>query len=278
MKRIILCADDYGQSHAISQAIIDLVKAKRLSAVSCMVTTADWPVYAKQLISYKHNISIGLHFNLTEGNFLSNTSKGFSALPSLLLKSHFRWLSKRAIGAELNAQLDRFTDTMGMLPDFIDGHQHIHHFPVIRDVLLEIYEEKLRKHGCCVRSVYSINQRGSFRSSAYLKKMIIQLSGAAVFNNRLVKKNILHNTSFSGIYSWDNNKDYATLFGDFLQATQDGGLIMCHPGWEDTDESDVISHIRPTEYAFLGSDFFLKLLDEYHVRLVTFKELKNLNS
>src|SRR4051812_45503662 len=34
---MILCADDYGLSHDIDRAILDLCRAGRLTAVSCMV-------------------------------------------------------------------------------------------------------------------------------------------------------------------------------------------------------------------------------------------------
>jgi predicted glycoside hydrolase/deacetylase ChbG (UPF0249 family) len=42
MKRIVLCADDFGQSAAISQGILQLVQAGRLSAVSCMTEADSW--------------------------------------------------------------------------------------------------------------------------------------------------------------------------------------------------------------------------------------------
>ncbi len=38
-KNIILCADDYGISHSVDRAIIDLLDKNRLSAVSCMTSS-----------------------------------------------------------------------------------------------------------------------------------------------------------------------------------------------------------------------------------------------
>ena len=70
-KRIVLCADDYGQAPAISDGIIELLKDQRLSAVSCMTNTPDWPIYAKNLLPFRLERDIGLHFNLTEGKPLS---------------------------------------------------------------------------------------------------------------------------------------------------------------------------------------------------------------
>ena len=72
MKHIILCADDYGQNFAISQAIVDLFEKKRLSATSCMVTSPDWPRYSSLLIPFRDHVDVGLHFNLSEGFPLSD--------------------------------------------------------------------------------------------------------------------------------------------------------------------------------------------------------------
>lgn len=276
MKHIILCADDYGQSHAISQAIIDLLKNRRLTATSCMVTSPEWRLYASWLIPYKNQVDIGLHFNLTEGNPIDHLNHGFASLSHLLLKSHLRWVNKHAIRAELNAQLDQFISAMGMLPDFIDGHQHVHQFPMIRDVLFEVYEERLRQHGCYVRSIDDPRALWNVKAVAYSKKLILQLSGAAAFKKRLVARNIPHNGSFSGVYSFGSLVQYESLFGLFLKDIKQGGLIMCHPGLEDVGSADAIHSSRLEEYKFIKSEQYLKFLDEAQVKLVRFKELNNL--
>src|SRR6476661_9118413 len=71
-KRIVLCADDYGQALEISQGIIQLIQQKRLSATSCMVNTAVWHECAQWLIPFYQGVDIGLHFNLTRGTALSS--------------------------------------------------------------------------------------------------------------------------------------------------------------------------------------------------------------
>lgn len=267
MKYIILCADDYGQTHAISQAIIDLLKNRRLTATSCMVTSAVWPAHANWLIPYKNQVDIGLHFNLTEG---------FVPLSQLLVQSHLRWLNKQAVHKELNAQLDQFISVMGMLPDFIDGHQHVHQFPIIRDALFEVYEERLREHGCYIRCIDDPDAIWNVKTVAYRKKLILQLSGAIALKRRLVKYNIPHNKSFSGVYSFGCQVQYESLFRLFLKDIKQGGLMMCHPGLEDLGSMDTIHASRLKEYEFLKSDRCLKLLSEAQIRLVRFKELHSL--
>ncbi|WP_292256660.1 ChbG/HpnK family deacetylase, partial [Mesorhizobium sp.] len=40
------------------------------------------------------------------------------------------------VHAELDAQYDRFVEALEGPPDYIDGHQHVHFLPVVRNWLL----------------------------------------------------------------------------------------------------------------------------------------------
>ena len=66
-RRIILCADDYGISPAVSAAIRDLIARRRINATSVMVGTASFsPSEAHALagVAATH-AAIGLHVTLT---------------------------------------------------------------------------------------------------------------------------------------------------------------------------------------------------------------------
>ena len=261
MKRIILCADDYGQNKAISQAIIELISENRLSATSCMTTSPDWLDQAKHLQPFD-NIDIGLHFNLTEGRPLSQEMavQGFSTLQQILLKSHLKQINKAAVTAELHAQLDQFVKGMGRLPDYIDGHQHIHHMPVIRDAVLAVYQQRLSAQSAqktyirCVNDVQTYFRFGD----AYVKRVLIQSTGASSFKKQLLANKIPHNSSFSGIYTFSLSKQYGLLFKQFLDNTSNNGMIMCHPGLQDTTSNDEIKLSRYDEYCYFKSHQFLE--------------------
>ena len=75
MKYFTLCADDFGYSTEVSQGILSLISIERLTATSCMTNMPDWKNSASKLIPYKDQIDIGLHFNLTEGEALSEDKK-----------------------------------------------------------------------------------------------------------------------------------------------------------------------------------------------------------
>src|ERR1700676_3584839 len=66
-RRIIICADDYGISPAVSSAIRDLIARRRINATSVMVAapTFDSDEAAKLwAVAAKHS-SVGLHVTLT---------------------------------------------------------------------------------------------------------------------------------------------------------------------------------------------------------------------
>jgi predicted glycoside hydrolase/deacetylase ChbG (UPF0249 family) len=273
MKRIIICADDYGQNSAISQAIVELLRENRLSATSCLVTSPAWSGVAKWLAPLINKADIGLHFNLTEGKPLSDKLSKFFSLKELIIKANLGQLDQKVIAAELRAQLDSFTNQTGQLPDFIDGHQHVHQFPIIRDAVIEVYEERLRLNGSYLRCTYDPFTLYRVKYVAYFKQLIIQLCGGIQFKQELVKLKIPHNTTFAGIYDFENSYEYSSLFLRFLNQVQDGGLVMCHPGLLSSEEPDLMATARHNEYLYLSSLSYFDAIGGHNVKMVRFKNL-----
>ncbi len=262
-KHVTICADDYGQNLEISQAIIDLINLQKISATSCMVNSKNFNESAKLLIPVKDAVDIGLHFNLTEGYACSNKSHKFGSLASVLLKSRLGLLDKNFIKNELCAQLDVFEKTFKVLPDFIDGHQHVHHMPIIRDIVVEVYNERFQDSRTYIRC---LDKNLVALKAISFKKLIIYLSGVKVFKKLLDKNNIPHNTSFSGVYDFVKSTDYAKYFNLFLQDINDGGLIMCHPGYQNINsENDSLHESRLNEVNFFKSDLYINLLEKHNV-------------
>jgi hypothetical protein len=271
MKSIILCADDYGQNTSISQAIITLFEKNRLSATSCMTNSYYWPTHAKWLLPFQDQADIGLHFNLTEGKPLTDEmGSEFDSHTDLLMKAYLRQLNKAAIEAEFNAQIDQFMSAFGREPDFIDGHQHIHQLPVIRDIVVDIFNQRLKKTNAYVRSVYNPNLVKQFKTSGFIKKVIIQMTGASGLRKLLSQNNIHFNTSFSGIYDFSQARDYFRYFPQFLDEIGNKGVIMCHPGLKESSQDDVIAKSRQYEFDYLLTDKFLEECEKRQIVLKRF--------
>ncbi|MDE5039758.1 ChbG/HpnK family deacetylase, partial [Francisella tularensis subsp. holarctica] len=77
-------------------------------------------------------------------------------------------------------------------PDFIDGHQHVHHFPIIRTAVINLYKDfNMYTKQTYIRSTDKMDKSD-------FKSLIIYRSGAKKFSNMLIKNNIKHNSSFAG--------------------------------------------------------------------------------
>ena len=260
----ILCADDYSQNEAISDGILELIDKKRINATSSLVNSPLWSNAHHALLPYKTETQLGLHLNFTWGTPLSTAWKKqygtqFGNLGSVIKQCFLTRYSKQVLIAEITAQVDAFTHAMGMFPNFIDGHQHIHQLPGIRDVLIELYQTQqwtnfFRTTSNGLSDYLSLN--------TFPKSQLIALLGASVFKKSLNKNNIQTNTSFAGIYNFENAANYRDYFKKFLKSTQTGGLIMCHPGKQSDDTSDPLYQFRPLEWAYFMSEEFLDDLSQ----------------
>jgi predicted glycoside hydrolase/deacetylase ChbG (UPF0249 family) len=256
MKSIILCADDFGQNEDISLGILDLVSKKRLSAVSCMTNLPGWHSHGPALREMAADVAVGLHFNLTFGKPLTaapslSQQGSFFSLPALLLRCYVHHITLAEVEQELIAQLEQFQKIMGRLPDFIDGHQHVHQFPIIRDALLNVYQKTFTEQRPYIRQ--TLTQQGPYAK----KRWVINHTGAKILHQQLQQANIPHNSEFAGIYDFDPTLYYGDLFQKFCGTIKRDGLIMCHPGFASEDQTDAIRASRVKEYHYLAGDNFL---------------------
>lgn len=260
-KRIVLCADDYGQALEITQGILNLLERERISAVSCLTNSPRWPEDAKKLWPYLNKTDIGLHFNLTWGKALSPQfsqvyGSQFPKISALMSRAFLRQLDSAVIEEECNAQLDAFINEFDHYPRFIDGHQHIHQFPVIRKAVISVYLKRLYpKHAYVRLLTLPVKRRDPYFD---FKKSILYMTGSKALQKLLRWYSIPHNHSFAGIYVFSKSNQYDRLFEKFLQQVDDGGLIMCHPGLQASSHEDPIAQARYDEYKYFSSDKFLE--------------------
>ena len=274
-KQITLCADDYAQNTTISEGIVHLAEQGRINATSCMVNSEAWDETHQALHSLQSTTYIGLHFNLTHGDALSpvwkeNYGVSLPGMANLLKKSCFRRLNPEVIVMEIQAQLEAYTNAMNAYPDFIDGHQHIHQLPVIRDALLAVYADL--PPGMFIRKTCN-GWLDLLSADGFPKRQSIALLGGIAFQKRLAHWDLPTNTSFSGIYNFKDAVNYRHYFKQFLKHSQDGGLIMCHPGNPSDDISDPLHRYRHYELDYLMSDEYLSDMDSHSIQLMR-KETK----
>lgn len=241
---IVLCADDYGQSQAISDGILDLLAAGRLSATSCMSESPRWPEDAVRLRPYLGRADIGLHFNLTHA--FQGEAPGIGHWIARSLSGR---IDRAAIRQSLQQQLRAFEDALGAPPDFIDGHQHVHLLPGIREEVFAC-ALALPTRPYLRLATPRLNDGDSAAKAAILRLLGTGFAGAAR------RHGLRTNTAFAGLYSLDPAADYPALMRGWLRGARPGSLIMCHPGRATIDPADPIADTRPRELSYLQSAEF----------------------
>ena len=255
MTRVLaLCADDYGVAPGVSAGILQLAKAERLSAISCITNSPHWPEQAPHLSDLPKSVDVGLHLNFTEGAPLSQRlARRWPTLPSLatlIARAHLGLLPIAELRGEVHAQLRAFLHGYGIAPAYIDGHQHVHHLPGLRDAILDVAEH--------------VQPLPAVRSTAHLigpgdgfKRWVIEATGGRRLERTLIERVMAFNPSLLGAYDF-KEPDYGALMRAWLQALPaDGGLLFCHPGTRQADDPpDAIADARERELAYLSSAAF----------------------
>jgi len=256
---ITVCADDYGLAPGLSHAIRDLILKRRLHATGCMTGSGYWPEQAELLKPLDGLAHMGLHITLTEQRPVTILPKlaPNGKLPKvdwLIKRSWLGLLDKAEIAQEINAQFDSFVTHFGRAPDFLDGHHHVHQLPIIRDVVLDIWQNRMNKQGwvrSCWENPITLYRRGVDQ----LRASIIALLGLE-WHHMMHRHKVPHNLSFRGVYDLTDRIPFETLFSTFLEAPCPGTLIMVHPGQVDEAliAADCLTDQRENEYAFLASE------------------------
>jgi predicted glycoside hydrolase/deacetylase ChbG (UPF0249 family) len=180
-----------------------------------------------------------------------------------------RRVDRDAVLGEIRAQLDAFEAAMQRAPSYVDGHQHVHQFPVVRDLLVG---ELLRRYGKG-RLPWLRRTRGAARWR--FKGHVIEAMGAHALERIARAHGFAQNTSLLGVYDFRGGPErFRRLLKQWLHDARDGDLLMCHvatailPG-------DEIAQPRVDEYRVLASDEFETMVREAGV---TIKRLGSLAS
>jgi chitin disaccharide deacetylase len=274
VRRILLCADDYGISPGVSEAIRELLVRGRLNATSAMVVAPSLS-RAEALSLSILNVgsrrgAIGLHLTLSapfrplSAAFRPRRHGTFLPLAELVLAALLRRLDAAAIAAEVDAQLEHFATLFGAPPDFVDGHHHVHLLPQVRGAVLATV--KRAAPGAYVRQCGSA--RPLWRSIHDPKGLFVAVLSRALCQ-RAQALGVPTNPAFAGTYAFRPDADFPALFPRFLDGLPDGGLIMCHPGHVDAEleRLDPLTDLREKEFAYLASDAFADLLAARKVAL-----------
>ena len=264
MRRIWLCADDYAISPAVSAGIRELIARGRLNATSAMAVAPSFAAEAPRLaaVASEHRAATGLHLTLTGASrpltaFRPISGETFPPLAVLARLAFLHRLNEAVLKREIEAQLAAFLAAFGRAPDFVDGHQHVHLFPQIRDAVLAAV--KRAAPDAWVRQCGSpLPLRALARDFKTLALSILSRG----LRRRAAALALKTNPAFAGVYDLDPGTDFAALFPRFLARMPGGGVVMCHPGHVDAElrSLDPLTDLRETEFRYFAGDEFPRAL------------------
>jgi len=264
----VLCADDYGIAPGVGRGIRALAAAGRLSATSCMTVFPEWPDEAARLAGAADHIDIGLHLTLTDHAPLGTMPRlapggRLPGLGRLIRLAHLRRVDQVEVAGEIARQLDAFEAAVGHPPAFIDGHQHVHLLPVVRDAVLALYGRRLDRRHTWMRSCVEPPAR-ILRRRVDAARALVIATLAGPLERAAARAGIACNQGFAGVTSFRPGRTVEADFAAYLDDTGPRPLVMCHPGEPDDVLAgrDPILAARATELAYLASDRFSALLDE----------------
>jgi predicted glycoside hydrolase/deacetylase ChbG (UPF0249 family) len=138
-KKLIVNADDFGQSDGINRGIIRAFEQGILTSASLMVrypSASDAAAYSKS-----NSLDIGLHVDL--GEWIYQNEEWIPVYEVVLLDN------VKIVEEEINRQLDEFNRLVGKKPTHLDSHQHVHKSENLLPIFINIAEKlNVTLRGC----------------------------------------------------------------------------------------------------------------------------------
>jgi hypothetical protein len=227
-----------------------------------MASMPAWPEHAVDLAGRRDRVAIGLHLDLTARPF-AGMGRPYG-LGELIVGSLARRLEGAAIAAEFERQFDLFEAALGVAPDHVDGHRHVHALPQVSDALLSVLRRRYGARAAALRplvraphdAIGRILQRRAARGKALTVAAL-----CAGFGRRVAAAGFATNLGFAGFSRFGDKRSFDGEFDEFVKAPGPRHLIMCHPGFASAALArlDPLNEGREAEYvSLMGRDDALR--------------------
>ncbi len=257
MQNVIINADDYAMDAGVDAAILKLGAIGSIGSASAMVLSPRWGEAARASQDAP-SISFGLHLDFTS-EFVEGPFAGQS-LTAFVVRAVSGRLDREALRREIVRQLALFETGRKAAPDFVDGHQHVHHLPAVRDELAwalgHRYGDGAKRIG--LRICKSAAWRGT-------KAAIVARTGASGLLKLAAAGGHPVNSDFAGVYDFARDADLEALWRGWTAGLVGPlPLIMCHVASrsDDASRSDPIRAARLNEFAWFSSEAFRSLCQQ----------------
>ena len=289
MRNLIVNADDFGITEAVSSGILDAHREGIVTSTTLMANGGAFDA-AVSMSRRAPRLGIGVHLNLTAGKPVSPALK----IPSLVDRSGrlhlspgrlLRALVSRQVDladveSELRRQITKIRNA-GILPSHLDGHKHVHLLPGVSDVVIRLAQEFSIPSIRCPREVPptlpTLLRSGNPRN-AVVKQYLVgrMVSGFANgFKEKLARAGLLFPAHFYGLSQTGflNTQSILKILGRLPDGVSE---LMCHPGYLDTDLVWVGTRLlaqRETEIQALTASPVRELVAYRGIQLISYRQL-----
>ena len=268
MKRLIVNADDFGYSDEVNKGIIESHLNGIVTSTSIIVNMPGFKSAVK-LAKANPSLDTGIHLNLTEGTPLSQSTL---AVKGKFSGSYLNFILNKypdeEIEAELEAQILKLREA-GIKISHIDGHQHIHLFPKVFKIIVNLAKKHKIKFVRIPDEKILLNKilLGSILDGQLIKNLV--LSVLSLNKKKILKDNGLKTTdNFYGILN--ANQSTFTKLASVIKNIENGtSELICHPGNE--NYNNYLNRIR--EKKILTHPTTKELIKSSNIKLTNFKSL-----
>lgn len=239
-KKLLVTADDFGLTNGINNGIIDAFKKGIVTRASLMANGEAFE-HAVSLAKRNLDLKVGVHLTLIEEIPLNLPHRIKSLMDSdrTMIKNYKEFLARYLLHKinfdevymELESQIKKVLNA-DIKINHMDSHQHLHMFPPIFKITLELAKKyQIKKIRLFKHDINSIR---------CLKELTLNLLA------KLNTRNSVNGTFDSSDIFWGlkvsgNLTEIALL--SFLDKIKYGSTeLMCHPGYSDNDFNSKYAH------------------------------------
>jgi predicted glycoside hydrolase/deacetylase ChbG (UPF0249 family) len=275
--RLILHADDFGETAEITAGICQAIEAGVVTSTSIMANMPGTEDALPRVPALADRASFGVHLNfcegrpLTRGTSLVDEQGNFHGKRALFLRAVRGTLNLAELEAEITAQIARIHDARIRI-SHVDGHKHLHQLPVVRNAVARV----LPRFGIERVRVTRLTRLAGAKPATLVREALAWQAGRTFHRAQLRSPSrVVDLQALMPPAPQKNGAGPSTGMNANLGRTPSEGPIevFCHPGTELADIEKPGSCRRFDELNFLLSPGFQELLSANRARMVSYWDI-----
>jgi predicted glycoside hydrolase/deacetylase ChbG (UPF0249 family) len=265
MKRLIVNADDYGRTPAISHGIRDAHLRGVVTSTTCMMNIPTTAADIADALEKTPGLGMGVHLVLTMGKPISSPGAVSSLVDGngnfFKYTPFFEQLPNIRIGeveAEWRAQIQAFLRAAGRKPTHLDSHHHSSYFSA---GLFRLMLELAREYDCAIR----------FPFTEISSELVETLKSVPA----LMQEFNPHKPDVFLADFYDKSATQENLLQILADADHGTNELMCHPGYVDQAfaAESIYNYQRERELQILTDPAIREAIQANGIQLISFAEL-----